>query len=146
MAADPFVLGICKDDLRQFGQPVYAVPDYDQSEMPIYSHDELLTLQAPEESEEVMAAAIKRINNRTLAAELHRYRCLCQGYEAADSEVNRRIELKYRIAAERARCIVRLQMANAHERLAAQLDPRGFGEVLARAQGGTRRAPAGASA
>ena len=144
MAADPFVLGICKDDPRQFGQPVYATPDYDRSEMPIYTYDELLTLQAPEESEEVMAEAIKRINDRTLAAELHRYRCLCQGYEAADSEVNRRIELKYCIAAERARCITRLQMANAHERLAAQLDPRGFGEILARAQGGTRHAQAGA--
>ena len=125
---------------------MYAIPDYDQSEMPIYSHNELLTLQAPEESEAVMAEAIKRINDRTLAVELHRYRCLCQGYEAADAEVNRRIELKYQIAAERAKCITRLQMANAHECLAVQLDLWGFGEVLAHAQGGTRHAQAGARA
>ena len=78
-----------------------------------------------------MVEAIKCINDHTLAAELHCFRCLCQGYEAVDSEVNCHIELKYRIAAERAKCIMRLQMANAHKHLAAQLDPQRFGEVLA---------------
>ena len=125
---------------------MYAVPNYDQSEMPIYSHNKLLMLQAPEESKEVMAEAIRRINDCTLAVELHRFRCLCQGYEAADAEVNHCIELKYRIAAEHTKCIMRLQMANAHKRLATQLDLRGFGEMLAQAQGGMRCAQAGARA
>src|SRR5258708_16846954 len=66
MAADPFVLGIATDDPRQFGQPVYAILDYDQSEMPRYTHQELLTLLAPEEDDKVMAKALKRVNNKML--------------------------------------------------------------------------------
>src|SRR5260370_28805406 len=41
MAADPFILGIAADDPRQFGQSIYTIPDYDQSEMPCYTHQEL---------------------------------------------------------------------------------------------------------
>src|SRR5260370_28980996 len=137
MAADPFVLGIAADDPRQFGQPVYAIPDYDQSEMPWYTHQELLALLAPEEDDKVMTEALKHVNDKTLGAEIHHYRCLCKGYEAAEAEVSRRIELQYRIVAEQEKCIQRLQMANAHERLAVQLDPRGFAEGLARMQGKT---------
>src|SRR5260370_23471022 len=137
MAADPFVLGIAADDPRQFGQPVYAIPDYDQSEMPRYTHQELLALLSPEEDDTVMAEALKCVNDKTLGAEIHRYRCLCKGYEAAEAEGSRRIQLQYRIAAESEKCIQRLQMANAHERLAVQLDPRGFAEGLVRKQGET---------
>src|SRR5258708_16616321 len=82
-----------------------------------------------------MMEALKHVNDKTLRAEIHRYWCLCKGYEAAEAEVSRRIELQYRIAAEREKCIQHLQMANAHERLAMQLDPRGFVEKLVLQQG-----------
>src|SRR5258708_17685378 len=81
MAADPFVLGIAADDPRQFGQPVYAIPDYDQSEMPRYTHQELLAVLAPQADDKVMTEALKRINDKMLGAEIHRYLCLCNGYE-----------------------------------------------------------------
>src|SRR5258708_19488380 len=134
MPAAPYVLGTAADAPRQCGQPVYAIPDYDQSEMPRYTHQELLTLLAPEEDNKVMTEALKRVNNKTLGAEIHCYQCLCKGYEAAEAEVSRRIELQYRITAEREKCIQRLQMANAHERLVVQLDPTGFSEVFALTQ------------
>src|SRR5258708_27251439 len=105
MAADPFVLGIAPDDPHQFGQPVYAIPDYDQSEMPRYTHHELLTLLAPEEDNAVMMEALKRVNNKMLGAEIHCYRCLCKGYEAAEAEVSCCIELQYCIAVEWEKCI-----------------------------------------
>src|SRR5260370_14333838 len=105
MAADPFVLGIAADDPHQFGQPVYAIPDYDQSEMPRYTHHELLTLLAPEEDDNVMAKALKCVNDKTLGVEIHCYRCLCKGYEAAEAEVSCRIKLQYWITAEREKCI-----------------------------------------
>ena len=54
-----------------------------------------------------------------------------------EAEVSQCIELQYQIAVEREKCIKRLQMVNAHERLVVQLDPRGFAEVLARTQGKT---------
>src|SRR5258708_37079168 len=66
MAADPFVLGIAANDPRQFGQPVYAIPDYNQSEMPWYTHHKLLTLLAPEEDDTVMTKALKSANDKTL--------------------------------------------------------------------------------
>ena len=144
MAADPFILGITTNNPRQFGQPVYAIPDYNQSEMPQYTHTELLTLLAPEEDDSVMSEALKRVNNKTLGVEIHHYWCLCKGYEAAEAEVGRCIELQYWIAVEREKCIQCLQMANAHERLAVHLDPRGFAEVLARTQGKTRIQQSGA--
>src|SRR5258708_6816595 len=120
MASDPFVLSIAADDPHLFGQPVYAIPDYDQSEMPRYTHHELLTLLAPEEDDTVMAEALKRVNDKTLGVEIHRYWCLCRGYEAAEADVSRHIKLQYQIAAEREKCIQCLQMANAHEWLAVQ--------------------------
>src|SRR5260370_23227417 len=112
--------------------------------MPRYTRQELLALLAPEEDDKVMAEALKRVNNKMLGAEIHRYQCLCKGYKAAEAEVSRCIELQYRIAAEREKCIQRLQMANTHERLAVQLDPRGFAEVLARTQGKTQIQRSGA--
>src|SRR5258708_3789787 len=99
---------------------------------------------AREEDDNVMAEALKRVNDKMLGAEIHCYWCLCKGYEAAEAEVSRRIELQYRIAAERERCIQRLQMANIHKQLAVQLDPRGFVEVLAHTQGKTQIQRSGA--
>src|SRR5260370_17831461 len=98
MAADPFVLGIAADDPRQFGQPVYAILDYDQSEMPRYTHEELLALLAPEEDDKVMAEALKRINDKTLGADIHRYQCFGKGYQAPEAEVSHPIDLHYRTA------------------------------------------------
>src|SRR5258708_3564474 len=109
MAADPFVLSIAADNPRLFGQPVYAIPDYDQSEMPRYTHQELLAFLAPEEDDAVMMEALKCVNNKTLGAEIHHYRCLCKGYEAAEAEVRRRIELRHRIAGERKKSTQHLQ-------------------------------------
>src|SRR5258708_25299648 len=122
MAADPFILGIAANNPCQFGQPIYAIPDYNQSKMPHYTHNELLTLLAPEEDNKVMAEALKHVNNKMLGAEIHHYRCLCKGYEVAEAEVSCHIELQYCIAAEREKCIQCLQMVNAHKRLAVQLD------------------------
>src|SRR5260370_30509112 len=112
--------------------------------MPRYTRQELLALLAPEEDDKVMAEALKRVNDKTLGAEIHRYRCLCKGYEAAEAEVSRCIELQYWIVVEQEKCIQRLQMANAHKWLAVQLDPRGFAEVLARTQGKTQIQQSGA--
>ena len=67
MAADPFILGIAANDPRQFGQPIYAILDYNQSEMPRYTHDKLLILQALDDNDKVMAKALKHINNKMLA-------------------------------------------------------------------------------
>src|SRR5258708_39964255 len=105
--------------------------------MPRYTHQELLARLSPEEGDTVMGEALKRVNDKTLGAEIHHFQCLCKGYEAAEAEVSRRIELQYRIAVEREKCIQRLQMANTRERLAVQLAPRGFAEVLARTKGKT---------
>src|SRR5258708_2978848 len=112
--------------------------------MPRYTHQELLARLSPEEGDTVMGEALKRVNDKTLGAEIHHYQCLCKGYEAAEAEVSRHIELQYWITVEREKCIQRLQMANAHKQLAVQLDPRGFVEVLACTQGKTCIQPSGA--
>ena len=122
LVADPMVLAIRDGDPRQFGFPLYATPDFDQSEMPRYSADDLIPFYNKDDPG--MDEALEFINDKSLHAEVIRYRGLCRALETADAELERRIGIAERLRTEQRKCVMRLQLANAKERIDMQIDPR----------------------
>ena len=90
--------------------------------MPRYSADDLLPFYNKDDPG--MDKALEFINDKSLHAEVIRYRGLCRALETADAELERRIGIAERLRTEQRKCVMRLQLANAKERIDMQIDPR----------------------
>ncbi|KAH9005343.1 hypothetical protein EDB83DRAFT_2533120 [Lactarius deliciosus] len=62
------------------------------------------------------------MNDLTITAEVHRYRCLHTGYEAKEEELKKKIAELDRLGSMRRQCVLCLQRANAIKRIKDERD------------------------
>ena len=97
----------------------------------MYSDDDLVFLDAESGLRTSVDRALLELKDLSLLAEVHRFRSMCAGYAAKEKEVLQKVQELERIAVDRKMCVIRLQRADAINRIEDQRDGVGRGRVLA---------------
>jgi hypothetical protein len=119
--ADPFVLAYRRGSDQQYGKSVHAEPQYDEPS-PTYTDDDLVFLDQNSAFRQSVDTACMAMNDLTVTAEVHRYRCLQAGYEAKEEELKKKIAKLDKLGSMRRQCVLRLQRANAIKRIEDERD------------------------
>ena len=84
MGADPHIIGIIPGDRRQYGGPLYAIPDHDQGEHLWYAHDDLWRFKFSADDKDCFDTALEFIHDISLTAKVthyHKTSCLFFTYQ-----------------------------------------------------------------
>ncbi|KAH9026997.1 hypothetical protein EDB85DRAFT_2148805 [Lactarius pseudohatsudake] len=130
LTSNPFVLAYRRGTDQQYGKPVHATPQC-LSDLPVYTDDDLVFLNAESGLCQSVDRALLEIKDLTLLAEVHRFHSMCAGYAAKEREVLQKVQELERIRIDRKLSVIRLQRANAIERIEDQRDGVGHGRMLA---------------
>jgi hypothetical protein len=130
LTSDPFVLAYRNGSNQQYGKPVHATPQFERNVSPVYNDGDLCFLDANGGFRDSVDTALMNMKDLTLIAEVHRFRAMCAGYEAKEKEVLQKVQELEAIGIDRKRCVVRLQMADAIERIEAERSEVGRGRQM----------------
>ena len=100
----------------QKGSPVYlgevhAAPDFDHSGTPQYEHEQRHHLLSNYAQRHEVDEALERIGDKSLIAEVARYRGTMDALERLQGEIREREEQLYCVGNENRKCVRRLEWA-----------------------------------
>ena len=78
MHPNPFVIGLCNNSDKVYTAPLYAVPIFHYDGKPVYHTQELEFLKMEVEGKEQTDRMLRRLNDLSLVAEVHRFRIMTQ--------------------------------------------------------------------
>jgi len=117
---NPIVVGLRDDSDKVYTKPLYAAPIFHYNGKPVYKAQQLEALKSGAEGQEQTDRMIHRLNDPSLAAEVHRFRVTSQELGRLEEAIAESEDRWGEIASMHCRTIRRLEMANALARIQDQ--------------------------
>jgi hypothetical protein len=117
LADDPYMVGFRANDDHLYGGPIHAAPDFDISEKPTYSQEDLIVFKPGFEGAARIDAALNRIHDMALKAEVHRYRAMCHTMGTLHIEIKKLEQRLFEAGLKQKASVRRLELANAMGRI-----------------------------
>ena len=117
MGTDPHVIGRVQGSSTDYGAPLYAWPDYDVLERPRYGTDDVWHLRWGVDDAAIFDASLDFLGDRTLTAEIHRFRELGCIIAELDADIAWLENRKWEAGCIQEVSICRLESANTLDRL-----------------------------
>ncbi len=120
MHPNPFVIGLRDDSEKVYTTPLYATPIFHYDGKPVYKAQELEFLKMEAEEREQTDRMLKRLNDPSLVAEVHRFRIMTQELACLEEAIAEGEDRWGELAAMQCKTIHRLEMADALNRIKDQ--------------------------
>ncbi len=120
MHPNPFVIGLHDDSEKVYTAPLYTAPIFHYDGKPVYHAQELEFLKMEVEGKEETDRMLRRINDPSLVAEVHRFRIMMQELARLEEAIAEGEDRWGELAAMQCRTIRRLEMADAINRIKDQ--------------------------
>ncbi len=117
---NPIVVGLRDDSDKVYTKPLYAAPIFHYDGKPVYRAEQLEALKLGAEGQDQTDRMIRRLNNPSLEAEVHRFRVMAQELGRLEEAIAESEDRWGEIAGMHCRTIRRLEMANALARIQDQ--------------------------
>jgi hypothetical protein len=120
MSSNPYVIGIVRGDPSEYGAPLHATPHHGPlGARPSYDADEMWRFKGSHDGAEEMDAALEYLYDRSLTAEVHRFREANQLAVRYMAEIGKLEERMWEATRMRETSIRRLESADALARIDA---------------------------
>jgi len=119
---NPIVIGLRNDSDKVYTKPLYAEPIFHYNGKPIYRAEQLKALKQGAEGQDQTDRMIRRLNDPSLMAEVHRFRTMAQELERVEEAIAENEDRWGELAAMHCKTIRRLEMADALSRIQDQDD------------------------
>ena len=120
MHPNPFVIGLRDDSEKVYTTSLYTAPIFHYDGKPVYKAQELEFLKMEAEGREQMDRMLKRLNDPSLVAEVHRFRVMTQEITRLEESIAEGEDHWGELAAMQCKTIRRLEMADALNRIKDQ--------------------------
>ncbi len=119
---NPIVIGLQDDSDKVYTKPLYAAPIFHYDGKPVYRAQQLETLKLGAEGQAQTDRMIRRLNDPSLEAEIHRFRVMAQELGRIEEAIAASEDMWGEIAGMHCRTIRRLEMADTLARIQDQDD------------------------
>ncbi len=119
---NPIVVGLRNDSNKVYTKPLYAAPIFHYDGKPVYQAEQLEALKLGAEGQDQTDRMIRRLNDPSLEAEVHRFRVMAQELGRLEEAIAESEDKWGEIASMHCRTIRRLEMADALARIQDQDD------------------------
>ena len=113
----PIVMGIVNDSDKVFTKPLYADPVWPFTRRPIYTPEELVTLEHGYVGRADLDRCVETLRDKSLEAEIHRYRMLREETVQLNTRIRELEAVWGTMDAARLGCVRRLEMADTLARI-----------------------------
>src|SRR6266702_613200 len=120
MHPNPFVIGIRDDSDKVYTAPLYAAPIFHYDGKPVYRAQELEFLKMEAEGKQQTDRMLKRLNDPSLVAEVHRFRTMTQELTRMEEAIAEGEDRWGELATMQCKTIRRLEMADTLNRIKDQ--------------------------
>ncbi len=117
---NPIVVGLRDDSDKVYTKPLYAAPIFHYDGKPVYQAQQLEALKLGAEGQDQTDRMIRRLNDPSLTAEVHRFRVMAQELGRLEEAIAESEDRWGEIAGMHCRTIRRLEMADALARIQDQ--------------------------
>jgi hypothetical protein len=107
------MVGFRANNDHLYGGPIHAAPNFDISEKPTYSQEDVIVFKPGFEGVACIDAALHRIHDMALKAEVHRYRAMCHTMGTLHIEIKKLEQRLFEAGLKQKASVRRLEMANA---------------------------------
>src|SRR6266702_2493 len=119
---NPIVVGLRDDSDKVYTKPLYAAPIFHFDGKPVYRAQQLEALKLGAEGQDQTDRMIRRLNDPSLEAEIHRFRVMAQELGRIEEAIAASEDMWGEIAGMHCRTIRRLEMADTLARIQDQDD------------------------
>jgi len=119
---NPIVVGLRDDSDKVYTKPLYAAPIFHYDGKPVYRAEQLEALKLGAEGQDQTDRMIRRLNDPSLEAEVHRFRMMAQELGQLEEAIAASEDKWGELAGMHCRTIRRLEMADALARIQDQDD------------------------
>src|SRR6266702_1963524 len=117
---NPIVVGLHDDSDKVYTKPLYAAPIFHYDGKPMYRAQQLEVLKIGAEGQDQTDRMIRRLNNPSLTAEVHRFCVMAQELERLEEAIMEGEDRWGELASMHCKMIRRLEMADALLRIQDQ--------------------------
>ncbi len=117
---NPIIIGLRNDSDKLFTKPLYAAPIFHYDGKPMYQAEQLEKLKLGAEGQDQMDRMIRRLNNPSLMAEVHRYCVMAQELEQIEEAIAETEDQWGELTGMHCKTIRRLEMVDALARIQDQ--------------------------
>ena len=119
---NPIVVGLRDDSDKVFTKPLYAAPIFHYDGKPVYRAEQLEVLKQGAEGQDQTDRMVRRLNDPSLTAEVHRFHTMAQELEWVEEAIAENEDRWGELAAMHCKTIRRLEMADALSQIQDQND------------------------
>ncbi len=119
---NPIVVGLRDDSDKVYTKPLYTAPIFHYDGKPVYRAEQLEALKLGAEGQDQTDRMIRRLNDPSLEAEVHRFHVMAQELGRLEEAIAESEDRWGEIAGMHCRTIQRLEMADALARIQDQDD------------------------
>ncbi len=119
---NPIIVGLRDDSDKVYTKLLYAAPIFRYNGKPVYRAEQLEALKQGTEGQDQMDQLIRRLNNPSLMAEVHRFRIMARELERLEDAIAEGEDRWGELAGMHCKTIRRLEMADALARIQDQDD------------------------
>ncbi len=119
---NPIVVGLRDDSDKVYSKPLYTAPIFHYDGKPVYRAEQLKALKLGAEGQDQTDRMIRRLNDPSLEAEVHRFRVMAQEIGRLEEAIAESEDRWGEVAGMHCRTIRRLEMADALARIQDQDD------------------------
>jgi hypothetical protein len=130
LADDPYMVGFRANDDHLYGGPIHATPDFDISEKPTHSQEDVIVFKPGFEGAACIDAALNCIDDMALKAEVHRYCAMCMTMAMLHIEIKKLEQRLFEAGLKQKASVRRLELANAMGRIEDEIQEHTEREVV----------------
>jgi len=119
---NPIVIGLRSDSDKVYTKPLYAAPIFHYDGKPVYRAEQLEKLKMGAEGQDQTDQMIRRLNDPSLTAEVHRFHMIAQELGRLEEAIAESEDCWGELAGMHCRTIRRLEMADTLLRIQDQDD------------------------
>jgi hypothetical protein len=112
LADDPYMVGFRANDDHLYGGPIHAAPNFNISEKPTYSQEDIIVFKPGFEGAAHIDTVLNRIHDMALKAEVHRYRAMCLTMGTLHVEIKKLEQRLFKAGLKQKASVRRLELAN----------------------------------
>ncbi len=110
---NPIVVGLHDDSDKVYTKPLYATPIFHYDGKPVYQAEQLEVLKKGAEGQDQTDRMVRRLNDPSLTAEIHRFHTMAQELERLEDAIAEGEDRWGELAGMHCKTIQRLEMADA---------------------------------
>ena len=119
---NPIVVGLRDDSDKVYTKPLYVAPIFHYDGKPTYRAEQLEALKQGAEGQDQTDRMVRRLNDPSLTAEVHRFRAMAHELERVEDAIAENEDRWGELAALHCKTIRRLEMADTLARIQDQND------------------------